>query len=352
MSRIRREITGFTDQLATLDATLETHDPGRLRYTVYPQLTATGPADQYTERGDAALPFLEACRQAWARKGGASRWFPVGAINGVDVLAAQELVSSKLLVTLAVPTTVRGELPILFGGGQQALTDDPEDNPAARARGILQRAENLYKELPGMRAGVADGQRLAETDLADLEALGEPAFEHAAELEAARLELAELTAQLRVEEQSEAAQAKAQAAAERLAAAGRQPGWTLMINPTPGLVEMMGARRRGSTPAGAGPAEGAGRRLRPAHLQRRRRVVTDRRGGCPHARAAHASVRLLRRTPPDRTPPYRTPRPRTPTGTLRRPCPVGGPAPRVAADPPAAPHRGPRAHLRPHPRRQ
>ena len=242
LSRIRREITGFTDQLATLDATLETHDPGRLRYTVYPQLTATGPADQYTERGDAALPFLEACRQAWARKGGASRWFPVGAINGVDVLAAQELVSSKLLVTLAVPTTVREvSSPTLFGGGQQALTDDPEDNPAARARGILQRAENLYKELPGMRAGVADGQRLAETDLADLEALGEPAFEHAAELEAARLELAELTAQLRVEEQSEAAQAKAQAAAERLAAAGRQPGWTLMINPTPGLVEMMGA---------------------------------------------------------------------------------------------------------------
>ena len=242
LSRIRREITGFTDQLATLDATLETHDPGRLRYTVYPQLTATGPADQYTERGDAALPFVEACRQAWARQGGASRWFPVGAINGVDVLAAQELVIAKLLVTLAVPTTVREvSSPTLFGGGQQAVTDDPEDHPAARARGIVQRAENLYKELPGMRAGVADRQRLAETDLADLEALGEPAFEHAAELEAARLELAELTAQLRVEEQSEAAQAKAQAATERLAAAGRQPGWTLMINPTPGLVEMMGA---------------------------------------------------------------------------------------------------------------
>ena len=236
-------------------------------------------------------------------------------------------------MTLAVPTTVREvSSPTLFGGGQQPLTDNPEDNPAARARGILQRAENLYKELPGMRAGVADGQRLAETDLADLEALGEPAFEHAAELEAARLELAELTAQLRVEEQSEAAQAKAQAAAERLAAAGRQPGWTLMINPTPGLVEMTGAasaedlRQQVLTQQRALAADYARRTYNGAGESSPTGAAAVPTPSSPCIRS-----RLLRRTPPGRTPPGqtppgrtppgRTPRPRTPTGTLRRPLP-------------------------------
>ena len=61
-------------------------------------------------------------------------------------------------------------------------------------------------------------------------------FEHATELADKRLELSTLTAQLRMEAQSEAAQAASAAARERMLEAGRQPGWTLELNPTPALI--------------------------------------------------------------------------------------------------------------------
>jgi hypothetical protein len=77
-----------------------------------------------------------------------------------------------------------------------------------------------------------------ELDDFDNTSLGE--FEHADELEAKRLELSTLTAQLRMEAQSEAAQAKAVAAQERMLESGREPGWTLELNPTPALVAESG----------------------------------------------------------------------------------------------------------------
>ena len=129
--------------------------------------------------------------------------------------------------------------PATLFGDDTAGPGRPEA-PAARARGILQRAENLYKELPGVRAGLHERKDLAETDLRDLEGLGEAPFEHAAELDATRLELEELTHELRREQHSDAAVAKAAAAAERLAAAGREPGWSLWLNPTPALAESVG----------------------------------------------------------------------------------------------------------------
>ena len=91
-----------------------------------------------------------------------------------------------------------------------------------------------------MRAGLHERKDLAETDLRDLEGLGETPFEHAAQLDATRLELEELTHELRREQHSDAAAAKAEAAAERLAAAGREPGWSLWLNPTPALAESVG----------------------------------------------------------------------------------------------------------------
>ncbi len=239
LSGLRRSIAELTEQLAVLDATLEVHNPDQISYTVYPQLNPDGPAHRYTERGHAALPFADACRQAWTRKAGASRAFPVGAINGVHVLAAHDLFTGDLVLTLAVPSNVRQvKRAALFGDDTPA--QDAPDAPLSRARGILQRAENLYKELPGVRAGLHERKDLAQTDLHDLEGLGETPFEHSTDLDATRLELEQLTHELRREQHSDAAVAKAEAVAERLAAAGREPGWSLWLNPTPALAESVG----------------------------------------------------------------------------------------------------------------
>ena len=272
---------------------------------------------------------------------------------------------------MAVPTNVRQvSSPTLFGGGQQALTDDPEDNPAARARGILQRAENLYKELPGMRAGSPTATTSPRPICADLGRARRSPVRTRRRARGHTARTGRTHRELRLEQQSEAAQAKAQAAAERLAAAGRQPGWTLMINPTPGLVEMMGAAsaedlrqqvlaqqralaadyaRR--TYNGAGESSPTGAAAVPTPEQPMHQVplaAPDAAGpdaagpdaAGPDAAGPDAAAPDAAAQDPDRD-------------SATPPAPVGGPAaPRVAADPPAAPHRGPRAHLRPHPRRQ
>lgn len=241
LSDLRKNIAALTAQIATLDGVIAGQDAAGLAYTVYPHLTTTGPSERYTQRTDAALPFADACRQAWARKAGASRPFPVGAIDDVDVLAAHDLFNGRLHLTLAVPSRVREvHQSALFGDQATLMPDTDDSSPQARARGILQRAENLYKELPEVRDDLAEARRRAEIDVGALEGLGESPFEHAAELEAKRLELTELTLELQREEQSAAAIARAQAAAERLAATGREQGWSLWLNPTPALVEEAG----------------------------------------------------------------------------------------------------------------
>lgn len=237
LSHTAKTISGLTDQIAALDEALTSHNTATTSYVVYPQLAPTGNTGRYADRKDAAMPFADACRQAWTRKAGASRFLPVGAVNGIDVLAAHDLFNGDLVLTLSVPSATRQiNQKSLFGAGAQA-PEGSVDSPEARARGLLQRAENLYKDLPEVRDGLLERRRIAETDLADLEALGETPFEHAGELEAQRLELTELTTALRLESQSEAAIAKAADAAERLAATGREPGWSLLLNPTPAVVE-------------------------------------------------------------------------------------------------------------------
>ena len=75
------------------------------------------------------------------------------------------------------------------------------------------------------------------TDLTNTEV--EP-FDRGDELAAQREEHTTLTTLLQLEAQSEAAKAKAAEAEQRLLAAGRQPGWSLHLNPTPFLIEQSG----------------------------------------------------------------------------------------------------------------
>lgn len=79
-------------------------------------------------------------------------------------------------------------------------------------------------------------------ELADLLANPPAPFEHTGELTDRQAELATLTLELRLAAESPEAKAKAQAAQERMAARGREPGWSLLHNPTPFVVEQSGFR--------------------------------------------------------------------------------------------------------------
>ena len=194
----------------------------------------------YTERKHAAAPLAQACRHAFASLRDASSFTtrPLGAtINGIPIIARRNHFKNELQLTLDVPST------IVAIEQDELLATAPTiaaDNGAAKARGLLQRIENAYKDVPHHYTRLQRRSDRLHDEIDDLDSTSLGEFEHADELAAKRHELNALTAQLRLEAQSEAAQAAAAAAAQRLLEVGRQPGWTLHLNPTPALIEESG----------------------------------------------------------------------------------------------------------------
>jgi N12 class adenine-specific DNA methylase len=241
-ARRDRQKLAVKKELIQVDAEIETLTPMLDEITARCQRPAAVTVEQraYAERKDAAEPFAAACRTIYASLRDATSFTtkPLdAAINGIPIIARRNHFKGQLHLSFEVPSTAvaieQDELlattPTLGG-----------ENCAAKARGLLQRMENAYKDLPHHHTRLQTRRQRLHDELADIEstALGE--FEHAEELATKRQELATLTAQLRLEAQSEAAQAAAAAAQARLLEVGRQPGWTLDLNPTPALVAESG----------------------------------------------------------------------------------------------------------------
>ena len=65
-------------------------------------------------------------------------------------------------------------------------------------------------------------------------------FEHSDALDAKKAELSALTLELRLAAESPEAKQKARAAEERMKMRGRKPGWSLLLNPSPAVLEESG----------------------------------------------------------------------------------------------------------------
>jgi hypothetical protein len=222
------------DQLAPIAQTAAAHaaagDPPRL----------TIADTTYTERVPAAHALAAAFRRAYTagKDRGASRFEPIGAaIHGIDILAARDLTHDQLLLRLAVPsrTTEIDGLELLSTGA--ALGNDVN---GPKQLGLLRRIENLYTGLPEHHARLQHEHDRDQAALDDFLANPPAPFEHADELAAKDAELKALTLELRMAAQSPEAKAKAAAAEQRMAARGRKPGWSLLLNPTPALLEELG----------------------------------------------------------------------------------------------------------------
>lgn len=142
-----------------------------------------------------------------------------------------------LLLRLAVPSrTTELEATDLLAAGS-ALGHDVS---GPKQLGLLRRVENLYTGLPEHHVRLQREQQRQHAELDDLLANPPGPFEHSSALEAHQAELAALTLELRMAAESPEAKAKAEAATQRMKMRGREPGWSLHLNPTPALVEELG----------------------------------------------------------------------------------------------------------------
>ncbi|MCA2304872.1 helicase [Mycobacterium intracellulare] len=194
----------------------------------------------YTERVPAAQALATVLRAAYTagKDRGASRFERTGAsINGVELLAARDLTHDQLRLRLAIPsrTTDIDALELLStGAGLASEVSGPKQ------LGLLRRVENLYTGLPEHHARLQHDRDRDHAALDDFLANPPEPFEHTDELAAKDAELKTLTLELRMAAESPEAKAKAAAAEQRLQARGRKPGWSLMLNPTPALLEELG----------------------------------------------------------------------------------------------------------------
>ena len=218
------------DQLAPMVEQIAARSTGPLAVTIGDQ--------HFTERKDAALPFANACRRAFEQLRDRPHWEtrPVATIHGLQLLARRENVAGTVNLSFDTPST---EIAIstadLLAACQPTL-----GGADAKARGLLQRAENIYKDIPAHLDRLTAHQAVITDELADLTSSAAEGFEHRDELSEKRALLDELTAVLRLESESAAAKAAAAEVAERMRVAGRQPGWSLSLNPTPALCEEAG----------------------------------------------------------------------------------------------------------------
>lgn len=196
--------------------------------------TFTVGGQSFTERPERSAALRDRAVSIWHElKGkGMSESMPLAEFpNGVTARAARIASSGELWVWLDTPG--RPDFTI----APKQLFPDTAEGGSAIAAGLATRVENLNARLPLLitdRLGTIDRlHREIEIQSPRMDAV----FDRADELQAKQVQLRTLRMEIQKAEQSEEAIAARAAAAQRLAAAGRAPGWSLELNPTTAMVE-------------------------------------------------------------------------------------------------------------------
>lgn len=207
------------------------------------QMTGSGHAPdivvagtRYPDAGSAAKAFTAAGRRAWddARNRSSSEFAPLGAsIGGLDLVASRDHINGCLLVRLAVPSRL-AEI------SREDLMGATDEAGNAKARGLMKRVENIWAQLPRHYDSLRLDLERDQAEYDDLVAHPPDPFDHTGTLTDRQAELANLTLELKLAAESPEALQRAAAAKERMAQRGRKPGWSLLHNPTPFVVDQYG----------------------------------------------------------------------------------------------------------------
>jgi len=230
---VAREVTAVTEQMVELLLAVSGFDHHRVGGWVLPALAANSGAPfamsvrgrTYRERVEAAPVLVDSLRHAYGegKRYGNTKEFPIAELRGVQVVASRMLSSDEMIVTLSVPGRSRSIQAKDFTGMDTASV------------GLVRRVENMVGDTPNYRDALNRRHEHALTRIAELEAVADEPFEHTDTVRDKRHRLDTLTAALQTSADSPEAKAKETEHQERMDARGREPGWSLALNPTPVL---------------------------------------------------------------------------------------------------------------------
>lgn len=232
--RLRREVPRARERIAGL-AEAAPVLKARRDAEQWPGLTIRGVF--YDKRGEAASAMAMALQGTYqSLKGeGMTKSVIVAEMNGFPIEACRPTQDSLLYLSFSAlgsstKTIEAHDLYPRIGDGDRSQ----------HSLGLLTRVENMAYTVD---TDLAKAQRTLDRDeqrLDDLELIELSDFPKAAQLKDLSNEVTRLRREIKEAETSPEAIARDAARAERAAAKGREPGWSLMLNPTPALVEDLG----------------------------------------------------------------------------------------------------------------
>lgn len=195
----------------------------------------------YTDKAAAAQAFVEQLRvQGTLLKGKGHQYTEtIASIGGYDVQISRPAVNDTLWMSvrgLPIPHKTL-DFDALYDSDTVTRGDRSEQARAAYYGGYLRRLQNLAVSAP---EAYDDARWNLDQDVArlhQLEASRSTDFPRARELHDKQAELDEVQRQIRDAETSPEALAAAAEHADRMQRAGREPGWTRYLNPTPQFID-------------------------------------------------------------------------------------------------------------------
>lgn len=226
VKRLTSEISGF-DQAFEGAAQWVATDPEHRTWTNL----KTG--QEFTERGEAADHIGSAVVDIFGRR--TLEPTPLISLGGVDFHAWYYVPTSSVVIA---PRGADG----LAGREIQLKADDLFNDQADAPRrnlGLLTRVENRVKSIPEDLEKTTAMLENSKKRLVKLEAFVATDFDHANELQSVTRQRETLQKALAAVSESEAAKQLQRERDARNADHGREPGWTLRLNPSPGYADMV-----------------------------------------------------------------------------------------------------------------
>ncbi|REK78755.1 helicase [Rhodococcus erythropolis] len=200
----------------------------------------------FTKRPEASKALVHHLRETYGHLKGAGldKVVTVATKGGLEIEVRRSMADAALYVgAKGLPLSTRvipqEDMYVSVRANTTMTEEEREGAFGHLASGIMSRIERMVAEVPDKLDSRTWQLDTATARLEELQKQSSEDFPRSAELKLMYAELYDLQRQLREEENSPEAIARRAELQERLEYKGREPGWSLMLNATPALVEQL-----------------------------------------------------------------------------------------------------------------